>query len=247
MLFSFVKYQGSGNDFIVIDDRLSQFPIENTPLIQNLCHRSWGIGADGLILAQKSASAHAKMRIFNSDGHEASMCGNGLRCLALFLGMNEMLIESAAGLHKCSKKKEGITTSFGIPKLIHSYAEMQIWNTGVPHAVLFVEDLSSIDISSHGRKIRYDERFAPEGVNATFVQATSEALYIRTYERGVEGETLACGTGAVAAAAAYMHKGHTLPIRVIPPSTHVFEITQESEELILTGPAQEVFKGEINI
>ena len=254
MLLSFIKYQGAGNDFVLIDDRALSFPLSDQILIHRLCHRSWGIGADGLILIQSALNADAKMRIFNSDGKEASMCGNGLRAAALYLNQRgivikeRMHIESLYALHTCEIKKEGIATSMGVPKQLYSTPTRCVWDTGVPHAVIFTEDISSINVDVSGKKIRHDPHFTPHGVNVSFVQKTKSSLLIRTYERGVEKETLACGTGACAAAIE-AHKTHNIPfpMQVIPPSKIPFTVDLIGEEIVLIEPVEEVFKGEIII
>ena len=176
------------------------------------------------------------------------MCGNGLRCAALYLGKESVVIESLATLHHCEKNKERIAVSMGIPKQLYLDSGMHIWDTGVPHAIFFVDDVATVDVFSLGRQVRYNPLFAPGGVNVTFVQETPSALYIRTYERGVEEETLSCGTGATAAAiAAHVHKKCPLPLRIMPPSEEPFDIEERNGELMLTGSVHEVFTGEITI
>ena len=223
MRIPFMKMSGSGNDFILIDhrepflkeDRLKDF-------IQKVCRRRVSVGADGLILIERSEKADFKWRFYNADGSEAEMCGNGGRCAARFACLKgitgpSLKFETLAGILSAQvdgkKVKLEMTKPFGVKldEAISIEGEERIFssiNTGVPHAVLFSEDLEELDILRRGRAIRYHPLFAPSGTNVDFVQVEKgPQLSIRTYERGVEGETLACGTGAVAAALIAAFKG----------------------------------------
>lgn len=214
---TFAKFVGAGNDFILIDDRSLLFASEDLSLIQTLCCRQIGIGADGLILLQPSLKADFKFRIFNSDASEAEMCGNGMRCFGAFLfslGLykDPFFIETKEKILTLStdSKTQQIVVEMGqikdlktsITLLIDDQLiELHHINTGVPHLVIFCDQLDSIEVQSLGAKIRYHEHFAPKGCNVNFVKRVAPGhLQIRTYERGVEKETLACGTGATAAA-----------------------------------------------
>ena len=223
MKIPFMKMSGSGNDFILIDhrqpflkeDRLKDF-------IQKVCRRRVSVGADGLILIERSEKADFRWRFYNADGSEAEMCGNGGRCAARFAYLKgitgpSLKFETLAGILSAQvdgkKVKLEMTKPFGL-KLDEAMlieGEERIFsslNTGVPHAVLFVENLEKLDILRIGRAIRYHSLFAPSGTNADFVQLEKDSqLSVRTYERGVEGETLACGTGVVAAALIAAFKG----------------------------------------
>lgn len=214
---SFIKYVATGNDFISLDNRKMDFSTEYlSELSQKMCKRKFSVGADGLLALENSDDSHIKMRIFNPDGSEVEMCGNGLRCIALYaqdLGLCDRLvsIETLAGEMKAEIKKSKVKTQFQNPydielnfsldmskekKLTVNYV-----NTGVPHVVFFTDDVSEENVVNLGKKVRYHEKFQPEGTNVNFVEILDEEnVKIRTYERGVEDETLACGTGAVASA-----------------------------------------------
>ena len=265
----FSKFHGSGNDFIIIDDLQKKFPCDNVELIQRLCHRQFGIGADGLILVQHSSAADYKMKIFNSDGLEALMCGNGLRCLTLYLclkhNQNNFIIESLTGIHICCNhlcNEEGscISTSLRTPLIKELSKKLEggncvhIIDTGVPHAVMFVEDLQEEGFIERSRKIRFHKAFSPEGVNVNFACLGKEReIFIRTYERGVEDETLACGTGAAAAAvAAKCVYGMKSPIEIVVKSKeklfcYLEEMEGEISKIYLLGQAQYVFDGNVEV
>ena len=206
----FAKYEGAGNDFILIDDRELCFSAERT-LIQHLCHRRFGIGADGLILLQPDPAADFRMRIFNSDGSEAEGCGNGLRCLMRFiadLGLPRRLYHIAA-FHRVLQadyRGDGIGVEMGEMRDLHlsqmiEQMEIHSVDSGVPHAVYFVEDVDQVPLETLGPHLRYHAHFAPRGTNVNVAAVQNDgSVRVRTYERGVEGETLACGTGATAVA-----------------------------------------------
>lgn len=216
MFLQFEKYHGAGNDFILIDDRIEVFPANARTLIQRLCDRRLGIGADGLLLLQSSQSADYKMRIFNADGNEAAMCGNGIRCLTHYLVQHHIAsppfrFETQKGFAASRMQDNWIAVDFGVPQYLGEEAlhiDQSQWNcylmdTGVPHVVIFVPDVASIDVAAIGRAIRYAPSFLPQGVNVNFAQINSDGtVRVRTYERGVEGETLSCGTGLAATACA---------------------------------------------
>ncbi len=223
MKIPFMKMSGSGNDFILIDHRESIFAEDQLKeFARKVCQTRVSIGADGLILIERSEKADFKWRFFNADGSEAEMCGNGGRCVARFAYLKgiagpSLKFETLAGILSAQvdgkKVKLEMTKPFGLKldETIFIDGEEQIFssiNTGVPHAVLFVEDLEGLDIIRIGRAIRYHSFFAPSGTNANFIQLEKGSqLSIRTYERGVEDETLACGTGAVASALIAAFKG----------------------------------------
>ncbi len=262
MNVSFSKYHGAGNDFILVDDRSSFFPLEKKEFLARLCHRQLGIGADGLILLQSGTSAHYRMRIFNSDGIEAAMCGNGLRCLAAFiksLGLcgESLEIESMQGVHACRFTENRVSISLGKPEvrewgltlsLNREKIGAHLIHTGVPHAIIFVSDLQAVDVQTQGREIRRHPLLQPEGANVNFCKVMeNKELHVRTYERGVEQETLSCGTGVAAAAmAAQILYQLPNPVRVIPASGEEMHV-EVGSEIFLTGPVVHVFSGKIEL
>jgi len=210
----FVKAVASGNDFIILN---YQLPITNYQLLaKKICDRKYGIGADGLLVLEKSKIADVRMRIFNPDGSEAQMCGNGARCVAFYFKSkiknqkSKISIETKAGIIDSEVRGFNVKIKLTNPKDIKLNIPLKInnrilkvnfINTGVPHAVIFVEGLDKIDVVNLGRIIRYHKKFMPQGTNVDFVEIKDdENIRIRTYERGVEDETLSCGTGAVASA-----------------------------------------------
>jgi diaminopimelate epimerase len=223
MKIPFMKMSGSGNDFILIDHRESFLKEDRLKdFIRKVCQRRISVGADGLILIERSQKADFKWRFYNSDGSEAEMCGNGGRCAARFANLKgiagpSLRFETLAGVLSAQvdgkRVKLEMTRPFGLKldETIFVDGKRQIFssiNTGVPHAVLFVEDLEGVDIVPVGRAIRFHFNFAPSGTNVNFIRLEKESqLSIRTYERGVEDETLACGTGAVASALVAAFKG----------------------------------------
>jgi diaminopimelate epimerase len=269
----FIKYQGAGNDFILIDFRHGEMELDLASFARTACERRWGIGADGLLLLLPSSVADYRMRIFNADGSEPTMCGNGIRCLANFLFKQEgapfnLAIETLHGILHCRKAGEQIAVNLGPPSVLHwpiqmEYGPVYVVHTGVPHAVVFVENVDVIDVNSLGRKIRFDRCFAESGVNVNFVMLKSQnTLRVRTYERGVEGETLACGTGA--AAAAYVA---SVQLKLSSPMTiqtrcsfdpcqsqyseHLCFLFPQNDqgktEIEMLGNAEVVFEGTINV
>ena len=263
MKLFFSKYQGSGNDFILIDDRSSFFPIQDEKMIRFLCSRHFGVGADGLILLQTSTLAHFRMRIFNSDGKEADFCGNGIRCLILYLknlGFQEeaFLIETQQATLPCSIQGNTVTAQLPHPKVLHwgvtvGEQEAFVVHTGVPHAVIFVEDLDEVPVSTLAPRVRFHPHFGPDGVNVNFVKVGSDGtLRMRTYERGIEGETLACGSGAAAAAlVASQRESLSSPIRVMTKSGETLEFSVrellEGKKIEMQGNASLVFEGCIEV
>ena len=213
MKIDFSKYHGTGNDFILIDNRKNLFPAENNKLIQQLCHRQFGIGADGLILLEDDEKQDFSMKYFNSNGFEGSMCGNGGRCVVHFareLGIisGYTFFNSIVGLHTAKIEHNIISLSLTDVKKTTVNKKYFYLNTGSPHVVIFKKRIDNIDVFSEGKKIRNSKEFAPEGTNVNFVKIIDKNnISIRTYERGVEDETLSCGTGAVASAiSAYLYQ-----------------------------------------
>lgn len=211
MEIQFYKYHGTGNDFILIDNRFEMSDLHSETIIR-LCHRNYGIGADGLILLTKREGSDFGMRYFNSDGKESTMCGNGGRCVIAFAKKLGIIKNSAKffaidGFHEgfiknVSDKEEIVKLKMKTVDKIENAGEDYILNTGSPHLVKFVGNINKIDVFKDGRKIQSTNPFKNEGINVTYIQVESSGISVRTYERGVEDETLSCGTGAVAAALA---------------------------------------------
>ncbi|QZT38230.1 diaminopimelate epimerase [Halosquirtibacter xylanolyticus] len=257
--YRFHKYQGAGNDFVIIDNRDNKFDANNIELVRHLCDRRFGVGADGLMLLESDALYAFRMRYYNSDGREATMCGNGGRCIvafAHFLGIFEDEVEFIAvdGVHKAKMDEDQIVDLEMIDvDRIERVGEDFYLNTGSPHYVTFCQ-LEGLDVVEEGRKIRYNNRFAKEGTNVNFVQMDKDVLHVLTYERGVEDETLACGTGVTAAAisACVMSNSQFDRFKVFAKGGELeVRFDQQSEQhfrhVWLKGPAIRVFNGEIHI
>jgi diaminopimelate epimerase len=264
--FEFYKMTGGGNDFILIDNREGRTDADALrPSIPRICRRKLSVGADGLIVIEHSAKAHFRWRFFNADGSEAEMCGNGGRCAALLahsLGMApaELTFETLAGIIRARVKGAVVKLTLPSPSDIRLGISLPIdeeeisvdfINTGVPHAVILASDLKEVDVVGLGRKIRHHEAFQPAGTNVDFVTVGQDAIQIRTYERGVEDETLACGTGAVAAAVIAGLRGlASSPTTVIPRSGESLTIYYEGgakiQELSLEGEVRLIYRGWLN-
>lgn len=267
---NFTKMVASGNDFVVI--RLSSYPvIRLNVLAKKVCNRKYGIGADGMLLLEKSRSADIRMRIFNADGSEAGMCGNGARCVALYLSTEyrvqstELKIETKAGIIAAKVNgdivKIGLTDpknmKLDIPiKVNNRLLRVNFINTGVPHSVIFSEGLDKIDVFNLGRTIRFHKEFQPAGTNVDFIElAGANKLDIRTYERGVEDETLACGTGTVAAALITGCKLRATGYNKIGVRTksgevlkvYFYKTDNRFTDVWLEGRVKIVYKGEYNV
>ena len=257
MNITFYKYEGTGNDFIMIDNRDHLFPKENLNLIHKLCDRHFGIGADGLILVENDSDTDFKMLYFNADGNEGTMCGNGGRCIVAFANKLGIISEKTTfnaidGLHHASMENDLVSLQMIDIDTIEVYDKYVFTNTGSPHHVQLVDDLENYDVISKGRKIRNE--YGNEGSNINFVAQTNENSFnVRTYERGVENETLACGTGVTAVAIA-MHKtkktnSNKINLQVLGGELEVsFEVENNHyKNVFLKGPATFVFKGKIEI
>ncbi len=258
MKIPFTKMHGAGNDFIVVDDRALTFPIDDPIFMARICARRTGIGSDGIILLQPSEVADLKMRFINPDGHEVGMCGNGARCFArraydLGAVPEKMTIETQAGMVHAEVLGETIRLTLteptdwrmGLDIGLKQLADFV--NTGVEHAVVRVDDLNGLDLQELGRGIRHYTLFAPAGTNANFMKVEADGtLSLRTYERGVEAETLACGTGAVAAALVAEKQGWVdLPVAVHCAGGYDLTIDLGTEGPTLSGGAATVFEGEV--
>ncbi|WP_353484546.1 diaminopimelate epimerase [Haliscomenobacter sp.] len=256
----FYKYQGAGNDFIMIDQRQHQWILRSDQaLVEQLCDRRFGIGADGLILLQNHPGFDFEMVYFNSDGREGSMCGNGGRCTVAFAHHLSAIGESCHFLAVDGSHDAKVSNSEWVELKMIDVTHVErgsgfyYLNTGSPHYIAFVENADQIDVVQAGRAIRYNERFKAEGTNVNFTQVTDQGLKVVTYERGVEDETLACGTGVTAAALAYhlqrngQHGVHEVPIQVKGGAMAIrYTATeQDFKEIWLCGPAKLVFKGQV--
>lgn len=258
MKITFHKYQGTGNDFVMIDNRKDIFPKNDTDLIEKLCDRRFGIGADGLILLENDSETDFRMVYYNSDGNESSMCGNGGRCLVAFAkSLNAIGSEAdfiaTDGFHHASILDNG-TISLQMKEVDYVKIESDyiFLNTGSPHHVMMVEDLENYDVKNKGAEIRYSDLYGKAGSNVNFVKQLGENHFaLRTYERGVEDETLSCGTGATAAAIA-MHalgktNSHHVYLDVEGGKLEVSFVKDGDKytNVFLKGPAEFVFEGEI--
>lgn len=269
----FWKYQGAGNDFVMLDQRQHQWLArQDTGKIAQLCDRRFGIGADGLILLQNRPGYDFEMIYFNADGRESTMCGNGGRCIAAFakhLGIigDRCRFWAIDGEHEAvlserpeNEKQQNTNTLWVELKMsdvqnIEQQGNTFILNTGSPHYVRFVDDLENMDMVQEGRAVRYSERFKNEGINVNLVAQNADgSLAIRTYERGVEDETLACGTGVTAAAiVSLLHRGQNSGQTDIPVKARGGDLAVRFRangngtfsEIWLCGPAQLVFEGNV--
>lgn len=259
MRIHFYKYQGAGNDFVMLDNREGQYDALTLEQINFLCDRRFGIGADGLIMLNKHPEVDFEMKYFNADGREGSMCGNGGRCLTAF-AHNLQLINDHTRFMAVDGIHEAVITDNGWIQLkmqdvnkVERTADTAILNTGSPHFVKYAERVENIPVVEEGRRIRYGERFAREGINVNFVEFDKEGLKVRTYERGVEDETLACGTGVTAAAIAIAgnrNQSYTVPVKAKGGSLEVRYDKiddQHFENIWLCGPANFVFEGDVEV
>ena len=255
MKVRFVKMHGAGNDFIMIDDRDGTFPADDCRRLAAMGARGTGVGCEGIILVQKSDRLDFRMKFFNPDGSEAEMCGNGARCVAAFareIGAakaDKMSFETLAGNVRAEVLNARLVKiALPDPKDMRD----DFINSGVPHKIVPVTDLASVDVDGEGRRIRYSEAFAPAGTNVDFVAYRApHDMDIRTYERGVEAETGACGTGSVAAAlVGVAQHGMSFPVTVHTAKGYELAVGGEFDgadfrNVTLTGPVARVFDGEI--
>ena len=265
MKIQFYKYQGTGNDFVMVDNRDGCFNYNNTEFISSICDRKYGIGCDGLILIEDDIDLDFTMRYFNSDGSQLGMCGNGARCVTQFakkLGIinNSAIFQAIDGIHHA----EIIDNSYARVKmndidmsnydLIDKNFDNIYLNTGSPHLVINSNDIDKIDVFNEGRKIRFSDTYKKEGVNINFVEVTSDnsLCKVRTYERGVENETLSCGTGAIAVAVV-LNYSNIVSKKEIKISTKGGDLNVSFDRvgdnfsnIWLSGVVSEVYKGEIN-
>lgn len=269
MMLDFTKMNGAGNDFVLIDNRLRKIRLTREQIVK-LCHRQRGIGADGLFLLVpcQSGKANWAWEFYNSDGSSAEMCGNGARCFARFtkalVGIDGgFTFETGAGVIAATFDGDRVTINLTAPKderlgeeIETSQGELIVHslNTGVPHVVIFVPDADQAMVQELGREIRFHKHFAPKGANVNFVEVLSpHRIRVRTYERGVEGETLACGTGVTASALiAARVEGFKSPVSVQVQGGDTLQVSFEEtlghfSHVRLTGPADFVFEGKIEV
>ena len=254
----FYKYQGTGNDFVVVDNRSQKLYRNDKSTAQKLCDRKFGVGSDGLILIEDHEEYDFEMIFFNPDGSQ-SMCGNGSRCavkFAQYLGIIEdnTTFLSTDGVHEASI--EGDIVRLNMQDVaeanIKTYPEHFTINTGSPHYIIFASNIKGKDVKEEGASIRYSDEFVSEGINVNFVEKQSEnQIAVRTYERGVENETLSCGTGVTACAIAHVLHGGIAPVQIETLGGQLsvdFELIDgDVKNVWLTGPAKNVFKGEIEL
>ena len=253
------KYQGTGNDFVLIDNREKTISL-TTEQIKWLCDRRFGIGADGLMLLELEPGIDFKMVYFNSDGNESSMCGNGGRCITAFAKRLGIISTDAKflaidGIHEAKITNDIVSLKMNDVRQVEVGEDFFYLNTGSPHYVKFVNDIENVNVFEEGKKIRYNNRFATEGTNVNFIEKKDNELFVRTYERGVEDETLSCGTGVTAAALIAAFKGQSTDrnsclIKTLGGNLNVkFEKVLESTfyNIWLEGPATFVFKTIIDI
>lgn len=264
-MIEFYKMSGSGNDFILIDNRNGELKVDDLiAFVRTLCARKGSVGADGLIIIEKSTCADFRWRFFNADGSEVEMCGNGGRCAARFAFLKKiapakMSFETVAGIIDATISGGTVKLRLTDPRQLELHHDLKTEagllsvssiNTGVPHAVHFVDDLEGFDVFGTGRMIRYHEHYQPAGTNANFVRILDgHTIQVRTYERGVEDETLACGTGSVAAALISARKGLvSSPVEVLVQSGERLKIYFEERSagfgnVYLEGGAKVVYQG----
>jgi len=263
MQICFSKYQGTGNDFILIDNRDKSFPSENISLAEKLCDRRFGIGCDGLMLLENEEGFDFKMRYFNSDGKEGSMCGNGGRCIVAFayhLGIikNKTNFIAVDGQHfaDISFKNDQLIVSLQMQNVdqIEKGEDFYFLNTGSPHYTKFIDSHKNFSTYSEGKSIRYNKRFKEEGTNVNFISGNNNQIQVSTYERGVEDETYSCGTGVVASCISAKQQFNTESnhffVKTKGGNLEVFFDHKENnkfENIWLKGPATFVFDGKIEI
>ena len=260
MKIEFFKYQGTGNDFVILDNRDNQYSGLSVKQVSLICDRRFGIGADGLMLLNKKEGYDFEMIYYNADGNESSMCGNGGRCLVQFAyhqGMHKSTYHFIApdGEHVADIGIDHIVRlKMQDVSKVEQHNSHSILNTGSPHFVKFADNVKDIDVLETGRDIRYSKEFKNEGINVNFVESIgADGIYVRTYERGVEDETMSCGTGVTASAlmSAHNEKGFNRVEVKTPGGSLSVEFDkmddQHFENIWLCGPAELVFKGEMEI
>lgn len=260
MHIEFFKYQGTGNDFVILDNRKGKHNGLTTSQVRFICDRRFGVGADGLMLLNTLAGYDFEMKYFNADGKESSMCGNGGRCLVKFAQQMGIMRSNYSflaidGPHEASINMDGmVSLKMNDVSHVDFHRSHFILNTGSPHYVELTSNVMDLDVVKRGREIRYSPEFEKDGINVNFVEQLDEPdkILVRTYERGVEAETLSCGTGVTAAALVCHHNDNGFNrVEVQTPGGHLsvdFDIINDSfENVWLNGPAEKVFDGTIEI
>lgn len=255
--FHFYKYQATGNDFVIVDNRETKLSFTKEQ-IARICHPKFGVGADGLMLIDNHPNLNFHLTYYNSDGSQ-SLCGNGCRAAVQFasqLGMvnGKATFDAFDGAHAAEILPSGnIRLKMGDVKEVKQIGSDLFINTGSPHYIRYVSDVKNYPVFDEGRSIRYDQQFKPGGTNVNFVECQPDnTIFVRTYERGVENETLSCGTGIVASALAASLRGYTSPVRINSLGGQLsveFKSSQSGmfQEIYLTGPAKMVFKGQMEL
>ena len=258
MNIQFSKYQGTGNDFVIIDNRDGSVSLSNQQ-IAFLCDRRFGVGADGLMLLGTAAGYDFKMTYYNADGTEGTMCGNGGRCLVQFAHDNGITKEhytfiAIDGPHEASIHHNGwVHLKMSDVNSVEVGSDFFVTNTGSPHYIKLVNSIGQYDVFNEGKSIRYNDRFAKEGINVNFLEHQHDHLFVRTYERGVENETYSCGTGVIAAAIiSCLHKegNHDIQIKTLGGNLAVSFNNQgggKFNHIWLKGPGTFVYKATIHV
>lgn len=252
----FYKYQGTGNDFVMIDNRLGEWDDLSIESIQKLCDRRFGIGADGLIKINSAEGFDFEVDYYNSDGSK-SFCGNGARCSVAFAHFLDMIEDKTTftaidGIHEAEIKNGIVKLKMGNVHNINTDGNDFVLNTGSPHYVKYVEMLNNYNVYKNGNEIRNSETYKQEGINVNFVEKLSDKeLFVRTYERGVEDETYSCGTGVTAVALTFMKNNNQtfVGVKVMGGQLKVYaeKDGEGFKNIWLEGPAVQVFKGDINL
>ena len=260
MHLNFYKYHGTGNDFVILDNRNKEYDGISNQQVAKICHRHFGIGADGLMMLNNKEGYDFEMIYYNADGNPSSMCGNGGRCLVKFaydMGIRKYTYRFIAvdGDHEAEiDNNNRVRLKMKDVDSVEEHSSYTILNTGSPHYIKFMADVAEADVFNTGRAIRNSNHFAKEGINVNFVENTGEdSIFVRTYERGVEAETMSCGTGVTAAALVSAHNERGFNrVEIKTPGGHLsveFNKTSDNafNDIWLCGPATFVYKGEIDI
>lgn len=260
MKIQFYKYQGTGNDFIIIDGRELQVDDFTQKVVSYLCDRKFGVGADGLMLLLDNKDYDFEMKYYNSDGNEGTMCGNGGRCIVAFakqLGIIENTADFLAidGVHEATIDEENeVRLKMSDVIAVEDDDKKYFLDTGSPHYVVFMDDIDKFNVYKEGKKIRNNSRFKKEGTNVNFAQVSNSEIFVRTYERGVEDETLSCGTGAVATAiSASFYRESEISSYVLNTRGGRLKVSFKKvgedniKNIWLEGPTQLSYKGEIEV
>jgi len=258
MIITFYKYQGTGNDFVILDNRDGKIHLDQHQ-VKKICDRRFGIGADGLMLLNANDGYDFEMKYYNADGRESTMCGNGGRCLVKFayqMGIHKpnYLFIAVDGEHEAYIQDNGwVNLKMKDVDGIEEHFEYSILDTGSPHYVKPVSDIMNHDVVHEGKSVRYNDRFKKAGINVNFVEANEDKIYVRTYERGVEDETLSCGTGVTASALVFAHNDNGFNhVNVQTPGGNLavefYKLGDNKfNDIWLCGPADFVFQGQMEV